>query len=288
MAQAAAKTGTGPTVMVAIEQYFPSHQRIIIDDLACSVLPFSARAFVGAMRPPLIRNWMVRTMDRAFPGLWSGIMYRKRYIDDALIASSREIDAVVNLGAGFDTRAYRLPSLAEIPVWEVDQPANIKSKQDRLRLRFGRLPAHVTLVSIDFDREALGPALATRGYMGRKRTFFIWEAVTQYLTETGISATLDFLATVPRGSRLAFTYVLKDFLDGQNLYGQERLHERYVKGNIWLFGLDPRSISDFLDPYGWRVTEHLGCDELTERYVKPTGRSLASSPIERIVYAEKS
>jgi methyltransferase (TIGR00027 family) len=215
-------------------------------------------------------------------------MYRKRYIDDALIASSREIDAVVNLGAGFDTRAYRLPSLAEIPVWEVDQPANIKSKQDRLRQRFGRLPEHVTLVSIDFDREALGPALTARGYMGRKRTFFIWEAVSQYLTETGISATLDFLATVPRGSRLAFTYVLKDFLDGQNLYGQERLHERYVKGNIWLFGLDPRSISDFLDPYGWRVTEHLGCDELTERYVKPTGRSLASSPIERIVYAEKS
>jgi hypothetical protein len=41
MAQAAAKTGAGPTVMVAIEQYFPSHQRIIIvDDMAYSVLPF--------------------------------------------------------------------------------------------------------------------------------------------------------------------------------------------------------------------------------------------------------
>jgi O-methyltransferase involved in polyketide biosynthesis len=120
-----------------------------------------------------------------------------------------------------------------------------------------------------------------------KRTFFIWEAVTQYLTETGIGATLDFLATAPRGSRLAFTYVLKDFLDGQNLYGQARLHERYVKGNVWLFGLDPRNVSVFLDPYGWRVTEHLGCDELAERYVKPTGRRLTSSPIERIVYAQK-
>jgi methyltransferase (TIGR00027 family) len=151
----------------------------------------------------------------------------------------------------------------------------------------GRPPEHITFVSIDFDQEALGPALASRGHTALRQTFFIWEAVTQYLTETGIKATLDFFATAPRGSRLAFTYVLKDFLDGQNLYGQERLHERYVKDNIWLFGLDPRNVSDFLDPNGWRVTEHLGCDELAERYVKPTGRRLTSSPIERIVYAEK-
>ncbi len=92
MAQAAAKTGAGPTVMVAIEQHFPSRQRIITDDLAYSVLPFGARALVWAMRPPLARNRMVRATERAFPGLWSGIMCRKRYIDEALIAASREID----------------------------------------------------------------------------------------------------------------------------------------------------------------------------------------------------
>jgi methyltransferase (TIGR00027 family) len=176
---------------------------------------------------------------------------QKRYIDEPLIALSREIGAVVNLGAGIDTRAYRLPPLAEVPGWEVDQPANINSKQDRLRQWFGRPPEHITFVSIDFDQEALGPALASRGYTAPRQTFFIWEAATQYPTETGIKATLDFLATAPRGSRLGFSYVLKDFLDGQNLYGQERLHERYVKDNISLFGLDPRNVSDFLDPNGW-------------------------------------
>jgi hypothetical protein len=34
MAQATTKTEAGPAVMVAIEQYFPSDQRIIIHDLA--------------------------------------------------------------------------------------------------------------------------------------------------------------------------------------------------------------------------------------------------------------
>jgi len=43
-------------------------------------------------------------------------MYRKRYVDEVLIGSFAVIDAVVNLGAGFDTRACRLPSVAEIPM----------------------------------------------------------------------------------------------------------------------------------------------------------------------------
>jgi methyltransferase (TIGR00027 family) len=162
-------------------------------------------------------------------------------------------------------------------VWEVDQPANIKSKEDRIRQEFGKPSENVTPVSLHFDQQTLAPALASRGYTEHKRTFFIWEAVTQYLTETSFDATLDFLATAPHGSRLAFTYVLKDFLDGQNLYGQARLHERYVKGNIWLFGLDPRNVSDFLDPYGWRITDLLGSDDLVERYVKPAGRSGSST-----------
>jgi hypothetical protein len=36
MTQAAAKTGVGPTVMVAVEQYFPSRQRLIIDRAAAA------------------------------------------------------------------------------------------------------------------------------------------------------------------------------------------------------------------------------------------------------------
>jgi O-methyltransferase involved in polyketide biosynthesis len=115
MAQAAAKTEAGPTVMVAIEQYFPSDQRIV-HDLAYSVLPFGARAFVRALWPMADRNSMVCATERAFPCLWTSIMCRKRYVDEVLIGSFAVIDAVVNLSAGFDTRACRLPSVAEIPM----------------------------------------------------------------------------------------------------------------------------------------------------------------------------
>jgi len=231
---------------------------------------------------------MVRASEKAVPGIWGSILSRKRYIDDKLTETISNIRVVVNLGAGFDTLAYRLPALADIPVWEVDQPVNIKAKRARLRKLFGEVPAHAKLVPIDFDREDLGAVLSSHGFSSGNQTFFIWEAVTQYLTETGIRATFDFLAKAPAGSRLAFTYVLKDFIDGKVFYGQEYIYKKMVlKEKAWLYGMDPEEVSNFLGAYGWRVLEHLGYEELAERYVKQTGRKLPSMAIERMVYAEK-
>jgi O-methyltransferase involved in polyketide biosynthesis len=51
--------------------------------------------------------------------------------------------------------------------------------------------------------------------------------------------------------------------------------------------MKPDRVEPFLDPFGWRVIEHIGYRELVDRYVRPTGRELASTPVERTVYAEK-
>ncbi len=288
MTQQAAKTGSGPTVTVAIEQFFPPEQRIIHDDLAYQIVPLSMRAFIGMMRFNVTRDWMVRLTEKAAPGIWSGVMCRKRYIDEKLLESAGQIKAIVNLGAGYDTRLYRFPQLADIPAWEVDQPGNIASKLDTVQKIFGKVPAHVKLVPIDFDHESLEAVLTDHGYELGQPTFFIWEAVTQYLTETGIRATFDFLAQAVSGSRLAFTYICQEFLDGSAMSQQyKRLYKAYVDKGIWLFGLDPDAVAAFLDGYGWRLIEDVGYDELAERYVKPLNRDLPSMPIERMVYAQK-
>jgi methyltransferase (TIGR00027 family) len=289
MTKAAAKTGLGPTISVAVEQYYPKDRRIVDDQMAYRILPLGARAFVWLMRSGWARRWMIRVSERLAPGIWGGVLCRKRYIDDKLIASAGQIDAVVNLGAGFDTRAYRLPDLAGVPVWEVDQAESVVSKRARLRKALGADPAGVTLVPIDFDHEELGVVLPSHGWQPDRCTFFVWEAVTQYLTETGIRAALDFLATSASGSRLAFTYIRKDFLDGTTLYNQHAIYRKYVvRDKTWLFALDPDVVADSLLDLGWCVIEHVGYEELAERYAKPIGRALAATPIERIVYAQKA
>lgn len=287
MSRAAEQTGPGPMSVIALEQTFPPEQRIVDDDLAGRILPFGLRAFLWLVRSRPARDWMIRSSEKRMPGIWGGMLCRKRYIDERLADAVHDVEAVVNLGAGFDTRGCRLPALADVPVWELDQPANVRLKRARLRRLFGQIPAHLMLIATDFDHDDLATTLAANGYTTNRRTFFLWEAVTQYLTEAAVRGTFEFLASAAAGSRLVFTYVRRDFLDGRAGHGAEALYRKYVEKRVWRFGLDPDGVADFVGGYGWHVVEHPGYDELAARYVAPTGRALASTPIERIVYAEK-
>lgn len=277
--------------LVAMEQKkFPESKRVLSDDLAYPILPFGMRAAIRMKAGPFSGDFIVKQAEKKVPGLWGSIMCRKRYIDDRVseAAEDGQVEAVVNLGAGYDTRAYRLPALARVEVLELDQPKNIEAKRSRLVALFKKVPAHVTLVPIDFDREEPWAELISHGWKGDDKTFFILEGVTQYLTEAGVRSTFDVLARAASGSRLVFTYIRKDFVEGKELYGYEFLYRKMVlKDRIWLSGMDPQEVDDFLGAYGWRVLEHLGYEELAERYVKPTGRNLLSMPIERMIYAEK-
>ena len=119
------------------------------------------------------------------------------------------------LGAGMDTRAYRLVRRSDIPVFEVDLPVNIARKKAAVQRAIGAMPTSVHLVPLDFERDDLIGALTGHGYRPDARTFFIWEGVTQYLTGgRGSVARSRALQATPAGSRLVFTHVRKDFIDG--------------------------------------------------------------------------
>jgi methyltransferase (TIGR00027 family) len=119
----AAQTAFGPMVQAAIEQYEPPERRLVSDDLALSILPAGQRA----------------------------IACRKRYIDDKLDEAQPNIDSVVVLGAGMDTRAYRLARRSDIPVFEVDLPVNIARKKAAVAHAIGAVPASVRLVPVDLS-----------------------------------------------------------------------------------------------------------------------------------------
>ena len=287
MSRQAAKTSRGPMALSALEQSFPPAQRILDDPLAIQMFPPTGRYLLRIMSRPALRDWMIRVAEKSNPGLWSGLMCRKRFIDEKLVSASRDIDAVVNLGAGFDTRVYRLHGIAGKPIWELDQQANIAAKRGRLRRALRSMRGNIRLVPIDFDREDIAAVLEAHDFSFDAQTFFIWEGVSQYLTESAVARMFQFFSRAAAGSRLAFTYVRRDFLEGKMLCGWEKAYQRFVVSGIWLFGMDPGTWPDLLTKYGWRMIEDVGYDQLAERYVKPTGRNLAATLVERVVYAEK-
>jgi methyltransferase (TIGR00027 family) len=284
----AAQTAFGPMVLAAVEQNEPPGRRLVDDDLAALFLPRALRWLVAATRWTPARRLMIRGSEFTGPGLWANLACRKRFIADKLRDALEGIDAVVILGAGLDTRAYLLTRQVRIPVFEVDLPVNIARKAETVRRVLGGPPLSVRLVALDLERDDLLTSLAEHGYHTEYRAFFICEGVTQYLSEDTVRRTLEGLRAAAPGSRLVFTYVRQDFIDGKNLYGTRTLYRNVrQRKQLWRFGLEPDDVAAFVGEYGWRLVEQAGPDELCERYVEPTGRSLKASQLEWSAYAEK-
>jgi methyltransferase (TIGR00027 family) len=285
----AAQTAFGPMVLTAMEQTEPPERRLVDDDLAARFLPAPTRWLVTATPPKLMRRLMMAAMERDGPGLWANMTCRKRYIADKVTAALDDVDAVVVLGAGLDTLAYRLARKTRIPIFEVDQPVNIELKAKAVRRALGELPSSVRLVPLDFERDDVLTTLTGSGYRADYRTFFVWEGVTQYLTADAVHATLEALRPAAPGSRLVFSYVRRDFIEGVNFYGAKQLYRRFrQRQQLWRFGLQPDEVAAFLDGHGWRLVEQLGPEEIVRRYVEPTGRDLTASQVEWSAYAEKN
>lgn len=284
----AAQTAFGPMLLAAVEHNEPPGRRLVDDDLAELFLPRPLRWLVAATRWAPARRLLVRGSEYTGPGLWANLACRKRFIADKLEAALPDVEAVVILGAGFDTRPYLLTRRVRLPVFEVDLPVNIARKARTVRRVLGGLPMSVRLVPLDFERDDLLTSLAEHGYRTDYRAFFICEGVTQYLTEDGVRRTLEGLRAAAPGSRLVFTYVRRDFIDGTNLYGTRTLYRNVrQRHQLWHFGLQPDEVAEFIAEYGWRLVEQAGPDELVQRYVAPTGRKLAASQLEWSAYAEK-
>jgi len=289
MEKKAAKTTWSPMVQVALEQLVPKEQRIIYDAVAYQLLPVPFKGLVNVCRIDLIRKTLLNLVDRKAPGIHGGILCRKRFIAETLIAAlNAGVQSVVILGAGFDTLAYRVTELESRQVYEVDLPQVIQSKNAQLQRLFGRIPAHVKLASLDFDSQDLGDALRQAGYSGTEPTIFIWEGVTQYITEAAVGKVFEFLKQAPVRSQLVFTYIRKDFIEGKQLYGLNLVYDQsVVKSRLWRFGFDPESVGAFLSEYSWIEVEQVGNVEYQERYLKPVNRELLVMEVERAVHAER-
>src|SRR6185437_1607688 len=135
------------------------------------------------------------------------IAARSRFSEDALAASvAGGVRQVVILGAGLDTFSLRNPHGDQgVRVFEVDHPATQEWKRGRLQRAGLAVPASLTFVPIDFERESLADGLKAAGFRADHPAFFQWLGVVPYLTHEAVSATLEFIAGVA-GSEVVFDY----------------------------------------------------------------------------------
>src|SRR5690606_16720970 len=86
--------------------------------------------------------------------------------------------------------------------------------EKRRRIDAADVYAAVVYVPIDFRGDSLAAALAGAGHDRARRTVWIWEGVTMYLTPEATRATLAAVADASApGSELAITYCIPSRVD---------------------------------------------------------------------------
>jgi methyltransferase (TIGR00027 family) len=124
---------------------------------------------------------------------------------DAVIAAAAARQVVI-LGAGLDTRSWRLTALRGVRVFEVDFPATQSYKRARI-VALGPALADVAFVPVDFRRDDLDRALDAAGHDPKLPTVWVWEGVIMYLDDEALRSSLGTIRRrSAQGSILAAHY----------------------------------------------------------------------------------
>jgi methyltransferase (TIGR00027 family) len=161
---------------------------------------------------------IAKRLDERWPPMGTWLALRVAYLDRVvtLAIDQLSIRQVVILGAGYDTRAARLPR-AGVRYFEVDHPATQAAKRAKLATIPGYPVDAATYVTCDFETQDPIDRLAANGLRLDDPAVVIWEGVVMYLTEPAIRATATRLATgLDKRSVLGFDFVGKTFAAGKS------------------------------------------------------------------------
>ena len=185
------------------------------------------------------------------------ITVRTRFFDDFFVqAGESGIRQAVILASGLDTRAYRLPWLADTTVFEIDQPQVIAFKTRTLADLGAEPTAERTTVAIDL-REDWPAALVEAGFDPKLPTAWSAEGLLVYLPPDAQDRLFDnIVALSAPGSRIA-----TEHMDLRNIPADwaDRLTERSrrIGSNINLAELfysgDRNPAADYLKDHGWQI-----------------------------------
>ena len=240
-----------------------------VSDTAFMVAGFRA---LEAERPqPLFRDplaWklagnhgrkILATIPRRFVG-WSVVI--RTVIIDAFIhqAIAAGLDTIINLGAGLDTRPYRMDLPKSLDWIEVDFPHVIELKEARLadeepRCRLERIKFDLT------DRVSRQKFFADVGARA-KEVLVLTEGVIPYLSEDDVAALANDLRKADK-----IRFWITDYFSPQAIRYSEKLRARFMRNAPFRFA--PKDWFGFFAGHGWNVQEVRYIVEEAERLGRP-------------------
>ncbi len=259
----------GMAMQRAAESMLPEGERICYDPYAIRFVNPEILKYAAAH--PAEATAKLREMERLFPGLDNSIRARVRYFDDMVETMCREgLEQLVTLGAGYDTRAYRLPGLKErVRTFEVDHPDTQRFKMEKVGEIFGALPEHVVYVPVDLERGDLGARLRENGYSSEMKTLFVLEGLVMYLSPGMVDEIFSFIAyNARKGSAVLFDYYPASTVDGSSDPVVARNIRSFTRaaGEPLQFGIPDGDVVPYLTERGFSGVRDVGSTEYRNLY----------------------
>jgi len=218
------------------------------------VSPLGVRLVAGPMR---FSHRLTGYVPRAFRYPFEGdiprqyeVSARVTFFDAEVSRYLAEVSQFVILGAGFDSRAFRLPKEGRVHSFEVDAPQTQAIKREMLK-RAGIEEAPVTFVAADFEQEDWLSRLVEAGFDPGKPALFLWEGVMFFLDREAVETTLRKIESCASGSVVAFDYLTTEVLESQALHWRSARAGLRAAGEPWKFGIESTP------PSGERLAELL-------------------------------
>ena len=184
----------------------------------------------------------------------SVIAIRTHLIDELItqVVKSENIDIVINLAAGLDTRPYRLPLPSSLRWIEVDLPAIISYKEEKLKDE--QPVCFLERVHLDLTNINLRKSLFSKiNVMGK--ALVITEGLLSYLPETEVASLAADLIEQPNLNwwlfELTSSLVLQNY---HQHYARKIFDQCFANGNQSLL-FAPENGVEFFQQYGWNIAE---------------------------------
>ena len=193
------------------------------------------------------------------------IYSRHTFFDEVIEKNLDDMEQIVLMGAGFDSRSFTYCQKEHLSVFELDQTNTQQVKADVLK-KMGLDTEFITFVPVDFNSEDWHEKLISNGFDSDKKTLFLWEGVTLYLEEAEVRKTLQRISDISApGSILALDLYSLSFVElaakrGGGVY-------KNTTGETFGFGLDfatdPQNrVKELLDDVNLQISQiHLCGDE---------------------------
>jgi methyltransferase (TIGR00027 family) len=212
---------------------------------------------------------------QAFIGGWT-VVIRTQIIDDFIQGAIAEgVDTVLNLGAGLDTRPYRMELPDSLRWIEVDYPHVIELKETRLS---GETPrCQLERVKLDLADDDSRWTFLEKVATGAKKILVLTEGVIPYLSEGAVAS----LGTDLRSQESIKYWIADYFSPASYEYRRRSGMSQAMKNTPFLF--EPKDYFGFFAENGWQPKETRFLPIEAERLHRPPPFPLITRLVMRIL-----